>query len=90
MFDIINCRDFHAKLKADFEDFVKEEDSARPALNCATSQSRAARVSCVVNVPLMFYTASFAGPSRKGQSRPEIEFVQQPHPGLMRQSAAAR
>jgi hypothetical protein len=35
MFDIITCRDFHAKLKADFEEFGKEEDSARLALNCA-------------------------------------------------------
>ena len=35
MFDIITCRDFHAKLKADFDDFAKEEDSTRLALNCA-------------------------------------------------------
>jgi len=34
MFDIITCRDFHRKLKADFEDFSKEQDSARLALNC--------------------------------------------------------
>jgi hypothetical protein len=33
MFDIITCRDFHTKLKADFDDFAKEEDSARLALN---------------------------------------------------------
>ena len=34
MFDITTYRDFHAKLKADFDDFVKEPDSARLALNC--------------------------------------------------------
>jgi hypothetical protein len=35
MFDIITHRDSHAKLKADFDDFANEEDSARLALNCA-------------------------------------------------------
>jgi hypothetical protein len=34
MFDITTCRDFHKKLKADFEDFAKQQDSARLALNC--------------------------------------------------------
>lgn len=34
MFDIETCRDFHKKLNADFDDFVKEQDSARLAMNC--------------------------------------------------------
>jgi hypothetical protein len=34
MFDITTCRDFHRKLKADSEDFAKEQDSGRLALNC--------------------------------------------------------
>src|SRR5580693_3739398 len=34
MFDITTCRDFYRKLKADREDFAKEQDSARLALNC--------------------------------------------------------
>jgi len=34
MFDITTCRDFHKKLKADFEDFANEQGSARLALNC--------------------------------------------------------
>ena len=34
-FDIVTCQDFHAKLTADFDDFAKEEDSGRVALNCA-------------------------------------------------------
>ena len=34
MFDITTCRNFHKKLKADFEDFANEQDSARLALNC--------------------------------------------------------
>jgi len=29
MFDITTCRDFHRKLRADFEDFAKEQASAR-------------------------------------------------------------
>ena len=34
MFDITTCRDFYRKLKADSEDFAKEQDSGRLALNC--------------------------------------------------------
>jgi hypothetical protein len=34
MFDITTCWDFHRKVKADFDDFAKEQDSARLALNC--------------------------------------------------------
>jgi hypothetical protein len=34
MFDITTSRDFHAKLKADFDDLIKQPDSARLALNC--------------------------------------------------------
>ena len=34
MFDIVTCRDFLAKLNADFDDFLKQQDSARLALNC--------------------------------------------------------
>lgn len=34
MFNITTYRDFHGKLQADFEDFAKEQDSARLALNC--------------------------------------------------------
>jgi hypothetical protein len=34
MFDIITSRDFHAKLKADYADFLKDTQSARLALNC--------------------------------------------------------
>jgi hypothetical protein len=34
MFDIATARDFHAKLKADFDDFAREPGSARLALNC--------------------------------------------------------
>lgn len=34
MFDITTCRDFHKKLRADFDDFAKEQASARLALNC--------------------------------------------------------
>ena len=34
MFDIVSCRDFHDKLNADFDDFIKEPTSARLALNC--------------------------------------------------------
>jgi hypothetical protein len=34
MFNITTCRDFHSKLSADFDDFAKEQDSARLALNC--------------------------------------------------------
>lgn len=34
MFDITTARDFHAKLKADFDDFCHEPGSARLALNC--------------------------------------------------------
>ena len=32
MFDIVTCRDFLAKLNADFDDFLKQQDSARLAL----------------------------------------------------------
>ena len=34
MFDIKTYHDFHAKLKADFNDFVMQPHSARLALNC--------------------------------------------------------
>jgi hypothetical protein len=34
MFDISTSRDFHAKLKADFDDLMKQPDSARLAVNC--------------------------------------------------------
>jgi len=35
MFDIINSRDFLAKLEADFAEYAKEPGSGRLALNCA-------------------------------------------------------
>jgi hypothetical protein len=35
MFDITTSRDFLAKLEADFADYMKEQESARLALNCA-------------------------------------------------------
>ncbi len=34
MFEIATARDFHAKLKADFEDFAKDPASGPRALNC--------------------------------------------------------
>jgi hypothetical protein len=34
MFDITTCRELYQKLKADFDDFAKERDSARLALIC--------------------------------------------------------
>ncbi|HEY5063718.1 MAG TPA: hypothetical protein VIJ04_02645 [Xanthobacteraceae bacterium] len=35
MFDIRNSRDFYAKLLADFDDFMENQESARHAMNCA-------------------------------------------------------
>jgi hypothetical protein len=35
VFDITTSRDFLAKLEADFDDFMKQPESARLALNCA-------------------------------------------------------
>ena len=34
MFDIITSRDFLAKLEADFEDYERNPQSARHAVNC--------------------------------------------------------
>jgi len=35
MFDINNSRDFYAKLLADFDDYLENQNSARHAMNCA-------------------------------------------------------
>jgi hypothetical protein len=35
MFDINNSRDFYRKLLEDFDDFMRQPDSARHAMNCA-------------------------------------------------------
>jgi hypothetical protein len=35
VFDIVNARDFYQKLLEDFDDFMRQPDSARHAMNCA-------------------------------------------------------
>ncbi|MBT1516526.1 hypothetical protein KIP88_39555 [Bradyrhizobium sp. SRL28] len=35
MFDIVNSRDFYQKLLEDFDEFMKDQASARLAINCA-------------------------------------------------------
>ena len=61
MFDITSSRDFHGKLKADFDDFSKEPASARLALNCIISYIVFGVFNIVVLKKLLRHFAVHAG-----------------------------